>query len=60
MSVVSSECRETAQLISQDVSLIQLGLLNSLIGGLVEARRHAAPQPKIHILIQLLHKFANS
>ncbi len=59
MSVVSLECGETAQLISQDISLILLGLLNSLLSGFIEARRHAAPQPKIHILIQLLHKVGN-
>jgi hypothetical protein len=59
VSVVSPECGETAQLISQDVSLIQLGLLNSLLSGFIEARRHAAAQPKIHILIQLLHKVGN-
>jgi len=57
VSVVSLECGETAQLISQDISLILLGLLNSLLSGFIEARRHAAAQPKIHIRIQLLHKF---
>ena len=59
MSVVSAECGETAQLISQDVSLILLGLLNSLLSCFIDARRHAASQPKIHILIQLLDKVAN-